>query len=352
MRNPTNTIDPGVDLRSSLKFLNSSALKRHTPYWLQRFARRRVLAWDAFGNYYRRTVDQEIGVAGVNGTLPAPKVVYAESTNACNATCVMCPRDEMERTIGIMPMDLFHKIADECAEWGVEELRLHNFGEPLIDRKLYEKVEYAKRVGIPITTIYTNAALLDEDRSRKLISAGLDKIYISFDGATQSTFETIRLPLSFDQVAENTRRFYELRERMGVKTPEISLSFTHMQQGSEEVQQFIRDWEPYADNVFIIDAHDWAGQAEVKLHEPNEGPRWPCVYLWKSMTVLYSGEVTLCCMDIKGSESIGNLRDGSLREIWSGHIMQKIRAAHQAHDYDKIKLCGTCSLNRMWSLYD
>ena len=70
------------------------------------------------------------------------------------------------------------------------------------------------------------------------------------------------------------------------------------------------------------------------------------------MTVLYSGEVTLCCMDIKGSESIGNLRDGSLREIWSGHIMQKIRAAHQAHDYGKIKLCGTCSLNRMWSLYD
>ena len=70
------------------------------------------------------------------------------------------------------------------------------------------------------------------------------------------------------------------------------------------------------------------------------------------MTVLYSGEVTLCCMDIKGSESIGNVGEQSLRQLWSGHIMQKIRAAHREHAYQKVKLCSTCSLNRMWSLYD
>jgi radical SAM protein with 4Fe4S-binding SPASM domain len=335
-----------------LKVLNSSAFKRHTPYWLQRLTRRRVVSSGAFETFYRRSVDQEIDAMSTNGSIPPPKVVYAESTNACNAACVMCPRDEMERTIGIMPMELFQKVVDECAEWGVEELRLHNFGEPLIDRKIFEKIEYAKRRGIPTTTIYSNAALLDEERARKLIEAGLDKLYISFDGATKETFEAIRLPLSFEQVCANTRGIYELRERMGSMTPKILLTFTNMQQGDEEVQKFLRDWEPYSDNVFIIDAHDWAGQAEVKLHHQNEGPRWPCVYLWKSMTVLYSGEVTLCCMDIKGSEHVGNAKEASLREIWNGAVMRKIRSAHREHQYGKVNMCKDCSLNRMWSLYD
>lgn len=339
-------------MSASLKVLNSSAFKRHTPYWLQRLTRRKVVTSGAFETFYRRTVDQEIDGLATNGSFPAPKVVYAESTNACNATCVMCPRDEMGRAIGIMPMDLYRKIVDECAEWGVEELRLHNFGEPLIDKQIFEKIAYAKQQGIPITTFYTNAALLDEERGRKLIESGLDKMYVSFDGATQGTFESIRLPLDFQQVSDNTRNFFKMRESLGSPTPKIYLSFTHIQQSSDEVQRFIRDWEPYSDSVFIIDAHDWAGQADVKLHEPAAGPRWPCVYLWKSMTILYSGEVTLCCMDIKGGESIGNARDASLREIWSGAVMNRIRSAHREHRYDQVSLCGSCSLNRMWSLYD
>lgn len=335
----------------TLRILNSAAFKRHTPYWLQRFARRKIVASTPFEAVYRNMVDREIAELERMELRP-PKVVYAETTNACNATCVMCPRDAMQRAIGIMPMDLFKKIADECAEWGVEEMRLHNFGEPLIDVKLYDKIEYAKRIGIKTTTIYTNGALMSGEKARRLISAGLDKLYVSFDGATKHTFESIRLPLSFDQVSENVRNFYTLRDDMGMRTPRIYLSFTHINQSRAEVEKFRRDWEPYSDKVFIIDCHDWAGQAEVTLHEPNEGPRWPCVYLWKSMTVLYSGEVTLCCMDIKGAERVGNVKDVSLRDIARGIQMKRVKDAHRKHDYGAVNLCKSCSLNRMWTLYD
>ncbi len=335
----------------TLRLLNSAAFKRRAPYWMQRLARRKIVASSTFESIYRALVDREIAELE-RGELPAPKVVYAESTNACNATCVMCPRDEMQRSIGIMPMDLFRKVVDECADWGVEEVRLHNFGEPLIDVKIYDKIEYAKRKGIRTTTIYSNGALLNNDRARRLISAGLDKLYISFDGATKKTFETIRLPLSFDQVSENVRSFHALRGEMRSLTPHIYLTFTHIDQPRDEVEKFRQDWTPYSDKVFIIDAHDWAGQAEVALHEKQGGPRWPCVYLWKSMTVLYSGQVTLCCMDIKGAEAVGNAREQSLREIANSLVMREIRASHRAHRYDQVKLCSGCSLNRMWSLYD
>jgi MoaA/NifB/PqqE/SkfB family radical SAM enzyme len=336
---------------STVRFLNSGAFKRQTPYWLQSFARRKVVPNPSFQILYRGMVDREIDELE-RLEIPPPKVVYAESTNACNATCVMCPRDEMHRAIGIMSMDLFKKVADECAEWGVEEMRLHNFGEPMIDVKLYDKIEYAKQRGIQTTTIYTNAALLSGDKARNLIRAGLDKLYVSFDGATKKTFETIRLPLSFDQVSENVRNFYTLRRELKSSTPKVYLTFTNVNQGKEEIDKFRRDWTPYSDKIFIIDCHDWAGQAEVALQEANHGPRWPCVYLWKSMTVLYTGEVTICCMDIRGSESVGDANKQSLREVWRGATMRRIRAAHRSHEYKDVNLCKGCSLNRMWSIYD
>jgi MoaA/NifB/PqqE/SkfB family radical SAM enzyme len=296
-------------------------------------------------------VDREIA-ALERAELPAPKVVYAEATNACNAACVMCPRDAMHRAIGLMPMDLFKKIADECAEWGVDEIRLHNFGEPLIDVRLCDKIEYAKRIGIKTTTIFTNGALMSGEMALRLIRAGLDKLYVSFDGAARQTFEAIRPPLSFDQVAHNVRGFHTLRGQMGMRSPRIYLSFVRLRQSRDEVEQFRREWERYSDKVFIIDGHDWAGQADVTLHGPNEGPRWPCVYLWRSMTVLYTGEVTLCCMDINGTERIGNVRDTSLREIARGMAMKRVRDAHRRHEYGAVSLCGSCSSNRMWTLYD
>ena len=50
---------------------------------------------------------------------PLPEIVQIESTNICNAKCVFCPRDDMERKQGIMDMALFTKIVDECAALGI-----------------------------------------------------------------------------------------------------------------------------------------------------------------------------------------------------------------------------------------
>ena len=63
-----------------------------------------------------------------------PDIVQIESTNLCNAKCVFCPRDEMHRRQGVMDMDLFTKIVDECAALGITHVRVHNYGEPFLDR--------------------------------------------------------------------------------------------------------------------------------------------------------------------------------------------------------------------------
>ncbi|MEO8520441.1 MAG: radical SAM protein, partial [Acidobacteriota bacterium] len=129
-----------------------------------------------------------------------PEIVQIESTNMCNAKCVFCPRDDMHRKQGIMSVELFRKIVDECVELGISHVRMHNYGEALMDRNLVDKVRYAKERGIQEVGMISNGSLITEAVARGMIDAGLDAINISVDAAGKEVFESTRLGLKYDKV--------------------------------------------------------------------------------------------------------------------------------------------------------
>ena len=51
----------------------------------------------------------------------------------------------------------------ECAENSVDTLHLHNFGEPLLDKKLPERIRLCKELGIKRVKMFSNGALLTEE---------------------------------------------------------------------------------------------------------------------------------------------------------------------------------------------
>jgi MoaA/NifB/PqqE/SkfB family radical SAM enzyme len=335
-----------------LRVLNARSLKLYSHLRLQQFARRRVLGSPRFLKAYGHFVHREIRrLETTPGGCPPPRVVYAESTNACNASCVMCPRDEMTRPIAVMSPETFRALADECAAWGVPEMRLHNFGEPLIDPGLFDKIAYARRKGIR-TTIYSNGALLDERRSRALLEAGLDTLYVSLDGADKATFESIRKRLDYDEVCESVKRFCTLRKQGGHELPRVYLTFTSIGQSKETLRRLFERWEGVVDRVFVIDPHTWGGQVDTSRQSVGEGPAFPCVYVWQSLVVLASGEVTSCCIDFNGTFALGRFPEDSLRAIWQGPKLLALRDLHKRHAYGENAVCGPCNANRMWSVYE
>jgi hypothetical protein len=332
-----------------LRAMSSAALKSRTRYRVQQFARRHVLGQPLVVRAYRHFVDRETRAFEAAGH-PPPRVVYAESTNACNGRCTICPRDEMTRPVATMSMELFRRIADECAAWGVPEVRLHNFGEPMLDRNLAEKVACLRERGLR-SAMYSNGSLLDEKLGRDLVEAGLDHLYVSFDGADKATFESVRKGLDFDRICQNVRAFAALKARTGKPNPAIYLSFTSVGQSRAGIRRVIAQWEPIVDRVFVIDPHNWGGNVSTKRQSLADGPAWPCVYLWQSMVVLASGEVALCCIDFNGNQTVGRADRQSLREIWEGEALSRIRDAHQRHAWGEIPVCANCNANRMWSVY-
>src|SRR6188508_3482455 len=152
-----------------------------------------------------------------------PEIVQIESTNICNAKCVFCPRDDMHRHQGVMSVELFKKIVDECAELGITHVRVHNYGEPFLDRHLTEKVRYAKEKGIKEVGMISNGSLITEKIARGMIEAGLDAINISVDASGKDVFERTRVNLDFDEVTGNIERLVRLRGEAGRRRPKLIL---------------------------------------------------------------------------------------------------------------------------------
>ena len=248
-----------------------------------------------------------------------PDIVQIESTNLCNAKCVFCPRDEMHRRQGVMDMDLFTKVVDECASLGITHVRMHNYGEPFLDKQLVEKVRYAKRRGIAEVGMISNGSLITEELARGMIDAGLDAINISVDAAGKDVFEKTRIHLDFDAVVGNIRTLARLRDESGRRHPKLILSFVRQGNTADE-QAFIEEWSRVADKIHITDLHNWAGT----LNDRSD-VRFPCYRIWLTFTVLWDGRVSLCCADFDGRHILGDLRTSTIAEIWNSPLYRAVR---------------------------
>ena len=120
----------------------------------------------------------------------------------------------MGRAIKTMDDDIFKKVINECAKYNCGNVHLHNFGEPLLDKKIIQRIKYAKDKGLPRVKIFSNGSLLTTNMAEKLINAGLDEIKISFDGANKEEFEKIRYPLKFESVVKNIKRLVTIRDKL------------------------------------------------------------------------------------------------------------------------------------------
>ena len=267
-----------------------------------------------------------------------PEIVQIESTNICNAKCVFCPRDEMQRRQGIMSVELFRKIVDECADLGITHVRMHNYGEAFMDRKLVEKVRYAKQKGIREVGMISNGSLITEPVARGMIEAGLDAINISVDASGKEVFEATRIGLKYDKVIANIERLLRLRTESGKRRPKLILSFVRQHNSADEAA-FIEHWRSIADKIHITDLHNWAGTLNTE-----SDVNYPCYRPWLTFTVLWDGRVSLCCADFDGKTILGNLNTQTIAEIWNAEPYRNVRREHLESGGPDV--CRACDLPR------
>jgi len=227
-----------------------------------------------------------------------------------------------------MDYQFFITLVDQCRR-KCRAIHLHNFGEPLLDDTLIEKVIYVAKCGIK-PRLFTNASLLNNEYAQALIEAGLEQITFSVDGSSIEEFERIRYPLEYGRVFDNIYNFIALNRKLGSPV-NVRIRCCNTDDQRRTVKLF--------PGVKFAKFHNWA---DISIATRGELSTDVCSRLWTNMTILVNGDVALCHADIEGKEVVGNTHVTPIYDIWYNTRYNEIRQKHLQSQRCDIELCRDC----------
>jgi radical SAM protein with 4Fe4S-binding SPASM domain len=319
--------------------------------------------------------------------------MFMELTNVCNFHCTFCPDEIMERKRGKMSYEEACRIFDMIAE-GKDKLgplypvKLHQMGEPTLHYRLVDIVAYAESKGIPIE-LNTNCSMLTPELVDGLYQAGLTNLILSYQTPDEESFKTrkaINEKLTFDIYMEKVRMAVERKVVLGASTHiELDVMNTVGSEGvrivGHEVRasQVLMEWiafarslerkygqPPLQHNLDLV-----TGGFRFLEHDEDTGRYtllpgvdlvWKQLHTWgnviqqqevqqkvdgycpapnEQFVILWDGTVTACCTDYEGTLAMGNIKEQTIEEIWTGPKWRRMRE-QMWKDVLESKTCRIC----------
>lgn len=224
--------------------------------------------------------------------------VNIETFCFCNRKCYFCFFHERfpKREQGIIAEATYKKIIDDLARIKYcGRVSPHNYGEPLLDKRLPALVEYTKQK-LPNCYIYiaTNGDFLTAPLFKHLIDKGVDQFYITnYDDEVKPFLKVI---------SEECPRHVTLREYKFIKK------------------------------------YDRAG----KIYNMKSQLHAPCLRPSSQLVINWKGDVILCCNDFYGKFVMGNINESNLLDIWTGPKFEYYRNKLINGQRSSISICQHC----------
>jgi len=284
-----------------------------------------------------------------------PWNLHIEPTNACNADCVFCAYQFMERKKTVLDMEVFKKALADYVAVGGGDLHMEVVvGDPLLDPTYLEKVALA-RAEPCIENIWsiTNAIALDRVGVDAFLRSGISKVLLSTSGFERESYVALYRTKKYDKMRDNITALVRRNHELG-QPVEITVGF-RTNRSLEQVLadpdfQPIKAFNPKIDFTFAM--CDWTGLIDVSrlprgfVQREIPVKRELCAWLYDGPIVFSNGDVGLCgCQDLNASSElvVGNIMESSLLEIWQSDRVTEIRNRFLSNPPD---ICGPCGFYR------
>lgn len=269
-------------------------------------------------------------------------------TSRCNLKCPMCTRTQeiaagtWKIPIKDLDFDLFKKAVDEGSQNGLCAINFDNFGEPLLNEKIFEMIRYCKDKGIMDVFFHSNATLLTEEKAIKLVESGLDKLIISFDSPYKKKYEKIRVGGTFEKTVENIKNLARIKKEMNSIRPLTRINCIRFPNTTrKEMEDTIKLLAPIVDSVSFIDYVNPTKSKKGKFSD-NYKSKFICPQIITRLTVWEDGLISPCCMDYDRTLGLGNIKENSLKSAWESKKLKAIRDKHIAGKFFEIPACKDC----------
>ena len=292
-----------------------------------------------------------------------PLYLEVEVNQICNLRCPMCsitiPKAR-EKYISEehMNWDVYEKIILEGEKYGCPSMNPQGTNEPLLDPKFEDYIKFASKHGFIDITMNTNATLLSEERSIKLLESGVTRLRFSLDALTKETYEKVRLGAKYDVTMKNIERFLEIKKQEKFELPMVGVNFCKTKFNEHEEDKFIEKWIDKVDFFVIQDFqppdldtnYSEYLSSESVFRKNIEESGYNCQQPWQRVLVRSNGEVCPCCAFFSTELSLGNMKDHNLHELWNSKEMHELRSMHKLGNYGDNPWCKKC-VNHMAGEY-
>ncbi|MEF9476074.1 MAG: SPASM domain-containing protein, partial [Candidatus Mariimomonas ferrooxydans] len=267
-----------------------------------------------------------------------------------------------------------------------EKITFHVMGEPTLHRDFFEILDHARneKVNVGLTT---NGAGLGGKTGRHLLDYDLHQIDVSLQTPDEQSFELRKAgALSFEDYLNGIMGFFSLysarkrnttfkfrflntrfrKKGMEKKTGPVSVISS-----TEELRSTFRTWTGKIYDALGVD--DKQREKALKCMDSLVSYKWNVVEVYPNVffetyvlddwgyafdgervynawagycfgmkdhfSILYNGDVILCCIDFEGNTAIGNLLNASLKDILSsdelGKVMEGFKKFRLVHPHCK-----------------
>jgi MoaA/NifB/PqqE/SkfB family radical SAM enzyme len=301
----------------------------------------------------------------------------------CNLKCAMCNhwRETREPPLSI---ERFREVLTELAELGCHKIHFSG-GEPLLRPQVPDLAAHATQLGLRVT-MTTNGTLVDKELAKRLVEAGLRGVSVSIDSPDRKLHDRIRGERgAWKKAAQAVKYFrrYAHKGKIDIRLNTVVGRYNYL--SLAPLADFAQ--EIGADAINLIPVDDHCGEhlaprkrdiaeyneriapplAERALalgliqHEseaypfgrtPTDRARarhgeyaqgWyashPCFMPWTHSLIDFNGLVYVCCMTREQIQPLGDLKQSSFSEIWTGARYQAIR---QMMHPPALKPCRRC----------
>lgn len=288
-----------------------------------------------------------------------PVFISIEPADFCQLRCPQCPVGMIARNKGALVDEIIVFETIDALKASLLHIIFYFQGEPLLNPRLSEYIQYAHRAGI-YTSTSTNAMLLSSENARKIVESGLDKLIVSVDGTTQKVYEQYRRGGKLKLALDGIKYVQYWKKELKSNTPFVEMQFIVFGTNEFQIEDVKRlAKEVGADALKLKSAQIYDFEKPNPLHTSiSRYSRYRKLedgtYILKTKTsnrcrrvisgsVLNAkGEVLPCCFDKDSSYSYGNVKEDSFVTSWHSTKAQSFRKAVFS-DRNQFEICRNCT---------
>ena len=290
---------------------------------------------------------------------PGPARILLDPTDNCNLNCLFCWRNDSNQVKEEISDERLLELVNEAVSLGVKEWVISGGGDPFSRKRiLMQLIRKIKEKGM-WGQVITNGTLLDNKSISDLIDVGWDQVQVSLDGPRKVHDFLRGKKGTFNKVIQTIKLFNKYKKELNKTKPHIGFNVVLCNKNYKYISYLIKLAYQFGCNqVWFEMVAPWSEEAKKLQFSENERKKldayikkgkvladrlnlWTnihyylfedlsgdtvsnekednlenyCLAPWFSVKIHPTGVAGPCCSFYR-HESLGNIKNDSLRKIW------------------------------------